>query len=579
MTALTYSEELRGFVSFDADPSDYNEALLDGERNGTACSFRLDVTIDDVDRFIADPEHTARCEGAVRCDELGGELPVERGTFNLLPQVHPDNPRHRHMRYRLHVRDGDGRPLTLAGFKDVRDDDFNDVWADTSTLFTRLYRGHVERGDERDDAVLAAGILSVHRLDFARLLASMRAHGGSFADRVAAKERYARLFAGALREVYAGPQAADGQPDFPAERPGTEPYAGHPPGEWHDLPGRPGLRRRILGLRAQDGRELTLHHIRGAAEPPRGPVLLVAGTGVRVNLFYGAPQPRTLVDVLIEDGHDVWLLNWRGSIDLPPNDYTLDQAAAYDHPVAVRRVLDETGAQTLKAVVHCQGSTSFVMALAAGLLPQVTDVVSNAVSFHVDVPALSKARQYALLPVMRPFLRAMDPQWAVRAPAIRARALARWARIVRRECREPVCQVANYIYGVGGDVLWRHENLDAATHRWVSREFGWVPFSFFRQMARCVRAGHLLGVEDLPELPADFVARPPATDAVFTLLAGARNRCFLPSGQRRTFEWLDANSPGRHAFHELPGYAHLDVFFGRNAHRDVFPLVSAALAR
>jgi len=576
VTSLTYSERLRGHVSFDADPHDFNEALYDGKRTGTTCSFSLDVTIDDVDRFIADPEHEARCEGEVVCDALGGRMAVERGTFNLLVPA-GDDPRDRRMRYRLFVRDRDGRPLTLAGFKVVQDQDFNDVWADTATLFTHLYRGHVAAGMERDEDVVATGILFVTHLAFARLLASMRAHGGTFGGRLAAKARYERLFTGTLFFVYGGPPARTGRPDFPDDAPGAEPFAGFPPGEWHDLPGRPELRRRILAVRANDGFELTLHHIRGRHEPDRGPVLLVAGTGVRVNVFYGAPRPRTLVDVLVDEGYDVYLENWRGSIDLPENEYTLDAAAVHDHPPAVRKVLEESGADRLKAVVHCQGSTSFAMALAAGLLPEVTDVVSNAVSFHVAVPPLSKARQYLLLPLMRPAYRAIDPQWAIRAPALRAWLLARIALLTRRECHEPVCQMSNFTYGVGGNTLWRHENLDDATHRWVSREFGWVPFSFFRQIARCVRAGHLVRVEDLP-LPADFVAASPQTDARFTLLAGSRNTCFLPDGQRRTWEWLESLAPGKHAFHELDGYSHLDVFFGRQAHRDVFPLIVDALA-
>ena len=64
-------------------------------------------------------------------------------------------------------------------------------------------------------------------------------------------------------------------------------------------------------------------------------------------------------------------------------------------------MLRETGAQTLKAVVHCQGSTSFALACAGGLVPEVTDVVSNAVSFHVDVPRLSKLQMQVLLPGCR----------------------------------------------------------------------------------------------------------------------------------------------------------------------------------
>jgi hypothetical protein len=84
--------------------------------------------------------------------------------------------------------------------------------------------------------------------------------------------------------------------------------------------------------------------------------------------------------------------------------------------------------------------------------------------------------------------------------------------------------------------------------------------------------------ESVQGLPDDLAAAPPRTDARFTLLAGAENRCFLPSSQRRTHAWLDARRPGFHALHVLPGYTHMDVFFGRDAPRDVFPRIVAALA-
>ena len=53
-------------------------------------------------------------------------------------------------------------------------------------------------------------------------------------------------------------------------------------------------------------------------------------------------------------------------------------------------MLRETGEEHLKAVVHCQGSTSFMMSAVAGLLPQVTTIVSNAVSLHPVVPSFSE---------------------------------------------------------------------------------------------------------------------------------------------------------------------------------------------
>ena len=101
----------------------------------------------------------------------------------------------------------------------------------------------------------------------------------------------------------------------------------------------------------------------------RGPVLLVHGAGVRANIFR-APVQTTIVDYLLDRGYDVWLENWRASIDLKPNPWTLDQAAVYDHPYAVKTIVRETGCREIKAIIHCPGSTSFTMAAVAGWCPR-----------------------------------------------------------------------------------------------------------------------------------------------------------------------------------------------------------------
>jgi cholesterol oxidase len=267
MTKVTYTESLAGFVDFGAE--DWNEGWIGGREVSSSCAIQLDVTIDDIDGFVADPDHEATCAGWVDCAGLGGRLPIEAGWFNLL--VDAGGPRHRHMDYRLHVRDAAGRPITFAGFKDVHDDVFHDPWADASTLLSRLYAGHIGAGEDPRDARLASGILRISRAGFGRLLLSIRAHGAGRAGRLQAKARWGGLFAGGLVRVYAG-RAQGGQPDFPSPRAGTEPFQGFPAGAWHEVPDRPGLERRIIPVRAGDGRLLTLHHVRragaGDAAPP-----------------------------------------------------------------------------------------------------------------------------------------------------------------------------------------------------------------------------------------------------------------------------------------------------------------------
>ncbi len=130
-------------------------------------------------------------------------------------------------------------------------------------------------------------------------------------------------------------------------------------------------REDVVPFRARDGFQCNLVHVQGETAPHKGPVLLVHGAGVRANIFR-APVKTTIVDYLIANGYDVWLENWRASIDLPPNTWTLDQAALYDHPEAVKTVVEQTGWDEIKALIHCQGSTSFMMSAVAGLVPQVT---------------------------------------------------------------------------------------------------------------------------------------------------------------------------------------------------------------
>jgi hypothetical protein len=284
---------------------------------------------------------------------------------------------------------------------------------------------------------------------------------------------------------------------------------------------------------AGDGFTCNLLHIRGEKNPSKGPVLLVHGAGVRANIFR-APVETNFVDFLIASGYDVWLENWRASIDLPPNKWTLDQAALYDHPEAVKTVVKRTGSDRIKAVIHCQGSTSFMMSAVAGLVPQVTTIVTNAVSLHPIVPQLSRFKLNVMVPLVAFITDYLNPHWGVQAPTVTAKMISALVQLTHHECDNAVCKQVSFTYGSGFPALWSHENLNDQTHEWLKEEFNAVPISFFRQIARCVRAGHLVSVEGLSALPPDYTAQPPQTDARFAFFAGEQNLCFLPESQVKT---------------------------------------------
>jgi hypothetical protein len=337
-------------------------------------------------------------------------------------------------------------------------------------------------------------------------------------------------------------------------------------------PGAPAYEERVIPFVTEDGLTLNLINIRGLKPPHKCPVIVVHGAGVRANIFR-APVAKSIVDVLIEEGYDVWLENWRSSIDFPPNLWTLDQAALYDHPKAVKTIIKETGARWIKAIIHCQGSTSFTMSAIAGLVPEVTTIISNAVSLHPVVSGWSRFKLQVLVPIVKLMTDYLNPHWGVDAPDFTAKLITLLVNLTHHECDNAVCKQVSFTYGTGFPALWSHENLNDETHEWLKEEFGAVPLRFFAQIVRCVQQGHLVSVEGLSGLPIDFVGYPPKTDARFAFFAGVNNRCFLPESQRLTFDYFSGLRRDYHALHLLPGYGHLDVFMGKNAAQDVFPLI------
>jgi cholesterol oxidase len=194
--SLQFTERMIGTFAF--AERDYRA----GRDSGNSVMFRLTIGTDDVSAFIADPDHVAVPRGYVGCESLGGRLAVQDGTFDLFVD---EGDHRRHMLYRLYFADSTGRPLTLAGYKDVRPGPLTQVWPETSTLYTRILNGHVpvtDGGASVTDGIVGSGILRIRPLDFAWQLTTFRVHGPTWAGRFRALSAFSQLFLAELWQVF-----------------------------------------------------------------------------------------------------------------------------------------------------------------------------------------------------------------------------------------------------------------------------------------------------------------------------------------------------------------------------------------
>ena len=65
------------------------------------------------------------------------------------------------MYYLLWFSDGEGRALTLSGHKLISNHRGLDLWPDTTTLYTTIVDGHVERTELERATAAAAGVLRI----------------------------------------------------------------------------------------------------------------------------------------------------------------------------------------------------------------------------------------------------------------------------------------------------------------------------------------------------------------------------------------------------------------------------------
>lgn len=535
---LSFTETMRGSVDLAKQP-------------GSPFEFTLTVISDDLAKMLKDPNHPAKMMGTVTAPGLSGKpLSVEGGDFSLFVEDR-EHVETRLMRYRMKMTSEENKTYFMDGKKIIRDGSGFDVWKDTTTLYINVYDGSDEKSE-----LLGPGILTISAGDFARQLTTLKVLNASTElDRLRAVASFGEFFGGILFQTYGGIFAR----------------------ETVFNPEAPPRKRRTLAVDApevhffetSDKVTLQLTRYRGGA---RGPVILSHGLGVSSSIFSIDTIETNLLEYLFAHGYDVWLLDYRASIALPPSStlFSADDVALKDYPAAVNAVLGLTGAKSVQMVVHCFGSTTFFMAMLGGLRG-VRSAVASQIATHIKPPLVTEIKSGLHLPS---FLEALgvkslsayvdkDADWKNR---LFNDALRLYPTQAQNRCQNPVCHRITFMYAP----LYEHDELNEATHEALHEMFGVANIRAFEHLALMVRKGHLVnfGGEDsyLPHL--ERLALP------IRFIHGANNECFLPESTEITFDLLrEKNGKALYDRFVIPKYGHIDCIFGRDAVRDVYPLI------
>jgi cholesterol oxidase len=308
----------------------------------------------------------------------------------------------------------------------------------------------------------------------------------------------------------------------------------------------------------------------------KGPVLVAPGFAMASSQFLLTTTEQNLTEHLTAAGYDVWLFDYRSSIDLESarSDHTLDDVALRDWPTAIAEVRARTGAADVQIVAHCLGSMTALMAVLGGA-EGVRSIVSSQVTLHPVMHWFSRLKAAIHLPNLLQDMGIRTVEYDL-TPTIADRVLdvvLRLNPLLKDEtCSNPSCR---WVFGFFGPTHV-HDQLDAETHAATTRLFGVGDLRALAQTGVIVRKGHVVDHTGFDS----YLPMVERLDLPITFLAGARNRLFEPATSLRTYEWLrQHHDPNLYERIVLPDYAHLDGLIGTRAHLDVFPLITAALAK
>ncbi|TWU74838.1 hypothetical protein ED733_000839 [Metarhizium rileyi] len=516
----------------------------------------------------------------------GSPFMISRGHVELLL---PDNEVSgtTKVEYGLHMKGIDGRRLHFKGYKTIDSASslsMKDVWRSTTTLYVTIteleqqqqQQGHSasidatsnHQGGDSPAKAIATGILRVRFSDFWKQLFTLTPTGGSLLARTVSLGCFVTYFARTLLPHFFVP--------FAPLR-----YATEPPHPRFINPTPP---TRTYTVVASDGVQTKLYMWEPALDciPSDG-----LGDAVPVRNLFMIP-----VNYFTRAGYRVFVTVHRiGIVDHAMDESWTTYDARLDIKACLAHIRESQGAQKVYTIAHCMGSVAFACGLLDGTIPAdwILGITCSQVFMN---PIWSRSNAFKTSIKLDRAYRRLAGHWfdcrASTKQGALQRAVDQMLRFLPDEkgekCSNASCHRITLLFGR----CWSHGNLNEATHRHMDRFFNGANMTLMTLLMRMGRSGAVStngpAYEDLTS--AHNLER--LRGVPFFLFSGGDSDVLSPMATQRTYEKL-CNTFGLSAGRDgggiqyrrkvIPGYGHLDGWMGRNAWRDVYPVVREEVDR
>ena len=325
---------------------------------------------------------------------------------------------------------------------------------------------------------------------------------------------------------------------------------------------------KIFDITTDDNVKLKLTRYKGGN---KGPVMLVHGLGVASTIFSTDMIDENLLEYLYKNEYDVWLLDLRVSIELEAAEkqWTGDLIAKNDYPCAIKFIKHKTGADSVQAVVHCYGGTTFFMSMLAGL-EDVRSIVCSQIATHAVIPKATQLKTGLHVPSFLGKLGFDSLTAEVDGDEnffekLYDKALGIYALSeAQGKCSNPTCHRITFMYAS----LYRHDQLTHLLHDNLNELFGEANMKTFQHLAEICRKGFIVDFDGNDV----YLGNLHNLDLPILFISGENNECYLPESTAITYDLLRQNyNKDQYSRKVIKNYGHIDCIFGKNANVDVYP--------